>query len=83
MNGYRRGSERPHRRRRLPGIHPELFRPLIARLAARSARTGRPVTIVSDTEPGSRGNSPPGVDEIAIAEDRRIGLATRVLPADW
>jgi len=41
------------------------------------------VTIVSDTEPGSRGNSPPGVDEIAIAEDRRIGLATRVLPADW
>jgi len=63
--------------------HPELFRPLIARLAARSARTGRPVTIISDTEPGSRGNSPPGVDEIAIAEDRRIGLATRVLPAEW
>ena len=47
------------------------------------ARTGRPVTIVSGTEPGSRGGSLPGVDELAILEVRRLGLPTIVHPADW
>jgi len=60
-----------------------LVRALVARLATWPARTGRPVTIVSGTEPGSRGGAPPGVDELAIAEARRLGLQTAVHPADW
>ena len=62
---------------------PDLVRALIARLHAYSARTGRPVVIVSGTEPGSRGGAPPGVDEVAIGEARRLGLATAVHPAEW
>ena len=94
MGVPRRGDRQPpecRRARRADGPrlgsrsypHPSLVRPLIARLHAWSARTGRPLTIVSGTEPGACGGAPPGVDELAIAEARRLGLATRVHPADW
>jgi len=39
--------------------------------------------MVSGTEPGSRGSSRPGVDEVAIAEARWLGLAAAVHAADW
>jgi hypothetical protein len=59
----------------------DLVRGLVRRLARWSERTGRGVTIISGTDPERSKRA--GVDEVAAAEARRLGVPTIIHEADW
>lgn len=61
----------------------DLVTGLLHRLHRHAMATGQPITIVSGTWPGSRGNMPPGVDETAIATAQALEMPVAVYAADW